>query len=92
LTTTKIHANVEMPLAEVSLSPADLPVVRGFSLSQEVHMASTDTHVPTRTEVEEALAHHRATAKAAFDAGNLLGWARIHARIDELLLEWEWVG
>jgi hypothetical protein len=55
-------------------------------------MPPTDTHVPTRTEVEEALAHHRATAKAAFDAGNLLGWARIHARIDELLLEWEWVG
>ena len=55
-------------------------------------MPPTDTHVPTRTEVEEALAHHRATAKAAFDAGKLDAWARIHSRIDDLLVDWEIVG
>jgi hypothetical protein len=89
LTTRKIHANVEMPLEEVSLSPADLPVVRGFSLSQEVHMASTDTHVLTRPEVEEALARYCAEAKAAFDQGNLLRWIRRHEQINAHLAQWE---
>jgi hypothetical protein len=54
-------------------------------------MPLTDTHVPTRTEVEEAIAHHRGAAKAAFDAGNLPAWDRMHGRINELLDEWRWV-
>jgi hypothetical protein len=63
--------------------------VRGFSLSQEVHMASTDTHVLTRPEVEEALARYCAEAKAALTEGNTLRWARRHEQIDALIAQWE---
>ena len=52
-------------------------------------MPPTDTHVPTRSEVEEALALHCAEANAARDAGNTLRWARRHEQIDQLLAQWD---
>ena len=52
-------------------------------------MAATDTHVPTRDEVEEALARYCADARAAFDEGNVLRWIRRHEQINDLLAVWD---